>query len=300
MLAPVLNFHHLRYFWAVAREGGVTRAARSLRVSQPAVSAQLRALEQELGEKLLARSGRGLVPTEAGRVALRYAEEIFGLGAEMVETLKGRPTGRPARLAVGIVNVIPKLVAHRLLQPALQAAGPLRIVCVEDRLERLLADLATHELDLVLADAPAGAATRVRAYSHLLGESGVSIFGIEALRDAYRRGFPRSLDGAPFLLPTPDATLRQILDHWLSARRIRPRIVGEFEDSALLGVFGQSGAGLFAAPSVLERDVRRQYGARLLGRIEARERFYALTVERRLRHPALVALFDTAREELFV
>ncbi len=295
-----LNYHHLRYFWAAAREGSVTRASEKLHISQPAVSAQIRTLEQALGEKLFARSGRSLALTEAGSVVYRYAEEIFGLGTELMETLKGRPTGRPARLAVGITNVIPKLIAYRLLEPALKLAEPVRVECREDRPERLLAELATHGLDLVLADAPAAPTVRVRAYSHLLGECGVSIFGVERLAKAHRRGFPRSLDGAPLLLPTVDSTLRRLLDQWFEAQGIRPRIVGEFEDSALLKVFGQSGAGLFAAPSAIETDVRRRYGVQAVGRVGLRERFYAITVERRLKHPAVVAISEAARHELFV
>jgi len=295
-----LNYHHLRYFWAAAREGSVTRAGEKLHISQPAVSTQIRGLEQALGERLFTRSGRALALTEAGRVVYRYAEEIFGLGTELMETLKGRPTGRPARLTVGIVNVIPKLIAYRLLEPAFKLPERVRVECREDRPERLLAELATHGLDLVLADAPAGASVRVRAYSHLLGECGVSIFGVERLSKAHRRGFPRSLDGAPFLLPTADSTLRRLLDDWFEAQGIRPRIVGEFEDSALLKVFGQSGAGLFAMPSAIDAEVRSQYEVRLVGRVELRERFYAITVERKLKHPAVVAISGAARRELFV
>ena len=295
-----LNYHHLRYFWAAAREGSVTRASEKLHISQPAVSAQIRDLEQALGEKLFTRSGRSIALTETGRVVYRYAEEIFGLGAELMETLKGRPTGRPARLTVGIANVIPKLIAHRLLEPALKLPEPVRVHCIEDKPERLLAELAIHGLDLVLADAPIGPAVKVRAYSHLLGECGVSIFGTESLAKALRRGFPRSLDGAPLLLPTADATLRRLLDQWFEAQGLRPQIVGEFEDSALLKVFGQSGAGLFAAPSAIEAEVRRHYGVRLVGRVEVRERFYAITVEKKLKHPAVVAITEAARNEIFV
>ena len=295
-----LNYHHLRYFWAAAREKSVTRAAEKLHISQPAVSTQIRGLEQALGETLFARSGRTLALTEAGQVVYRYAEEIFGLGTELIETLKGRPTGRPARLTVGIVNVIPKLIAYKLLEPAFKLPEPVRVECREDRPERLLAELATHGLDLVLADAPAGASVRVRAYSHLLGECGVSIFGAERLSKAHRRGFPRSLDGAPFLLPTVDSTLHRLLDQWFEAQGIRPQIVGEFEDSALLKVFGQSGAGLFAVPSAIDAEVRRGYGVRLVGRVEIRERFYAITVERKLKHPAVVAISEAARRKLFV
>jgi LysR family transcriptional activator of nhaA len=295
-----LNYHHLRYFWAAAREGGVTRASRKLHISQPAVSAQIRGLEQALGEKLFNRSGRTLVLTEAGRVVYPYADEIFGLGAEMMETLKGRPTGRPVRLVVGIANVIPKLVAFRVLQPAFQMPEGVHVECLEDRPDRLLAELATHRLDLVLADAPAGPSVRVRAYSHLLGECSVSIFATARLARTHRRGFPRSLDGAPFLLPTADSTLRRSLDQWFEAQGVRPEIVGQFEDSALLKILGQSGVGLFAVPSAIDPEVRGRYGVRLVGRVDVRERFYAITVERKLKHPAVVAISEAARRELFV
>jgi LysR family transcriptional activator of nhaA len=295
-----LNYHHLRYFWAAAREGSVTRASEKLHISQPAVSAQIRDLEQALGEELFTRSGRSIALTEAGRVVQRYAEDIFGLGAELLQTLKGRPTGRPARLRVGIANVIPKLIAHRLLEPAFALPEPVRVQCLEDRPERLLAELAIHGLDLILTDVPAGPTVKVKAYSHLLGECGVSVFGVERLAKARRRGFPRSLDGAPFLLPTADAALRRSLDQWFEAKGIRPDIVGEFDDSALLKVFGQSGAGLFPVPSAIEAEVRRQYGVRLVGHIEAIERFYAITVERKLKHPAVVAISEAARREIFV
>ena len=295
-----LNYHHLRYFWAAAREGGVTRASQRLHISQPAVSAQIRELEQALGEKLFTRSGRTLVLTEAGRVVYRYADEIFGLGAELMETLKGRPTGRPMRLVVGIANVIPKLVAYRVLEPAFRLPEGVHVECLEDRPDRLLAELATHRLDLVLTDAPAGPSVRVRAYSHLLGECGVSIFGTAHLAQSRRRGFPHSLDGAPFLLPTADSTLRRSLDQWFEAQGVRPEIVGQFEDSALLKVLGQSGVGLFAVPSAIDAEVRGHYGVRLVGRIEIRERFYAITVERKLKHPAVVAISEAAGREIFV
>lgn len=295
-----LNYHHLRYFWAAAREGGVTRASKKLHISQPAVSAQIRGLEQALGEKLFARSGRTLVLTEAGRVVYRYADEIFGLGGELIETLKGRPTGRPLRLVVGIANVIPKLVAYRMLEPAFRLPERVHVECLEDRPDRLLAELATHRLDLVLADAPAGPSVKVRAHSHFLGECGVSVFGTARLARRHRQGFPRSLDGAPFLLPTVDSTLRRSLDQWFEAHGVRPEIVGQFEDSALLKVLGQSGVGLFAVPSAIEAEVRGQYGVRLVGRAEIRERFYAITVERKLKHPAVVAISEVARRELFV
>jgi LysR family transcriptional regulator, transcriptional activator of nhaA len=296
-----LNYHHLLYFWTVARHGSISRATEELYLAQPTISAQLRALEESLGEKLFARTGRNITLTEMGRVVFRYADEIFSLGRELTDTLKGRSVGRPVRFTVGIADVLPKLVAYRLLQPALQLTDPIRMVCHEGKPERLLAELAVHGLDLVLSDAPIGPMVKVRAFNHLLGESAVTIFGPTKLAAKYRRRFPQSLDGAPMLLPTETTSLRRSFDQWCESRSIRPFVVGEVEDSALLKVFGQSGAGLFPAPSVIEEEVRRQYGVQTVGRLEeVRERFYAISVERKLKHPAVVAISEAAQQKLFV
>ncbi len=295
-----LNYHHLYYFWTVAREGSIARATQKLRLAQPTISAQLRALEESMGEKLFHRVGRGLVLTEVGQTVLRFSDEIFGLGRELQETLEGRPTGRPQRLTVGIADVVPKLIAYRLLEPALRQEQPLRIVCREDKPERLLTELAIHGLDLVLSDAPVGEATKVKAFSHLLGECGVSVFGTKALAKVHRRGFPRSLHRAPLLMPTDNTHFRRELDRWLEAEKLRPELVGEIEDAALLGVFGQAGVGLFIAPTVIEREVLEQHGVSLVGRLDSvRARFYAISIERRLKHPAVVAISNSARKELF-
>ena len=291
----MLNYHHLFHFWTVVREGGVTRASEKLNVSPPTVSGPLRELEEALGEKLLARSGRTVALTEVGRTVYRYADEILGLGRELLDAVKGRPT-RPGRLAVGVAMVVPKLVAYQILEPALRLPERIQLDCVHERPDRLLAELAIYTLDLVLADAPAPPAVKVRAYSHLLGECGVSIFGTERLAATYRRGFPRSLDGAPFLLPSGDSALRLSLEEWFQEHGIRPSTVGTFEDSALLDAFGQAGAGLFAMPSAIETEVGRQYRVRVVGRLEpVRQRFYAITVERKLSNPAVIAISERAR-----
>jgi LysR family transcriptional activator of nhaA len=295
-----LNYHHLLYFWTVAREGSVTRASQQLRLAQPTVSGQLKALEDALGEKLFERTGRRLVLTDVGRVVLRYADEIFSLGRELQDTLKGRPTGRPIRFTVGVADAVPKLVAYRLLLPALSLPEPVHIVCREDKPERLLAELSVHSLDLVISDSPVGAGVKVKAYSHLLGETPVAFFGSDALASGYRKGFPRSLEGAPVLMPTEGSTLRRSLAQWLDTEGIRPRVVGEIEDSALLKVFGQAGVGLFAAPVAIEAELRAQFGVKLLGRVDTvKERFYALSAERKLKHPAVVAICEGARRRLF-
>ena len=295
-----LNYHHLLYFWTVAREGSIARACTLLHLTQPTISGQLRSLEKALGAKLFERAGRNLVLTETGRVVYRYAGEIFSLGRELQDTLKGRPVGRSPRLLVGIADALPKLITYRILEPALRLPEPMQIVCHEGPPERLLAQLAVHELDVVLADAPVSPVTKIRAFNHLLGECGVSLFGTAKLVAARRRGFPQSLNGAPFLLPMEDTSLRRSLDQWFEAVGIRPLVRGEFSDSAALKVFGQTGVGIFAAPSAVEDEVRRQYRVRVLGRVESiRERFYVISTERKLRHPAVAAITEVARRQLF-
>lgn len=294
-----LNYHHLRVFWTAAREGGVTRASEKLHVSQPTVTTQIRALERTLGQKLFTRSGRRLVLTDSGRSAYRYADEIVGLGQELVDRMAGSP-GHEVRLTVGVADVLPKLIAYRILEPALRLAEPVLLEAIEDTPERLLAELAVFGLDVVLADAPVGPTVRVRAYNHLLGECAVSVFGARRLADARRRGFPRSLDGAPFLLPRRHSALRLALDDWFASEGVHPRIVGEFDDNALMTALGQAGLGLFPAPSPIAREVCRQYDVRPIGTIESvRQRFYAITVDRKLKHPAVIAVCEAARRKLF-
>ena len=295
-----LNYHHLLYFYTVAREGSVARAAEVLHLTQPTISTQIRMLERSLGERLFARRGRGLVLTDTGRLAYHYAEEIFTLGREFQDVLGGRPTGRPTRLAVGIADAVPKLIAFRMLSAVRSMPDPPTLICRDDAPERLLAALAAHELDMVIADTAPGPATSVRVYAHLLGECGVTVFGTAELANTYRRRFPRSLDGAPFLLPTEHAALRRQLDQWFDRHDIRPRIEGQFADSALLKVFGQAGEGLFAAPSAIEKEVRRQYGVRVVGRIaDVRETFYAITAERKVKHPVVARITELAKTRLF-
>jgi LysR family transcriptional regulator, transcriptional activator of nhaA len=295
-----LNYHHLLYFYTVARTGSIVRACEELRLAPPTVSAQIRLLEEHLGERFFAKSGRGLTLTEMGQVVFRYAEEIFATGRELVDTVKGRPTGRPFRLKVGIADVLPKLIAYKLLEPVLRLDFPVRIVCLEDKPAQLLAELAVHELDVVLSDSPMGTEASVKAFNHLLGECGVGFFATPKAAASYRRRFPKCLDGAPFLFPTENTALRRELDRWFESIGVRPRIAGEFEDSALLKVFGKAGKGVFAAPSILDKEVREQYGVKLIGRTEeVRERFYAISVERKLKHPAVVAICETARKEMF-
>jgi LysR family transcriptional activator of nhaA len=296
----LLNYHHLLYFWVVAREGSIVRASQELNLAQPTISGQIRVLEEELGEKLFMRVGRNLALTEMGHMVYRYADDIFTLGRELREALQGRVTDRPMRLTIGITDVLPKLVAYRLLEPALHIEGPIQLRCQEGKLEPLLAELAMYNLDVVLSDAPIGPLVKVRAFNHLLGECGISFFGAPTLATVYRQHFPQSLQQAPLLAPTDNTVLRRNLDQWFETQGLHPTIVGEFEDSALLNVFGQQGIGLFTAPSVIEAEVERQYKVEVIGRVDAvKERFYAITVNRKLRHPAVIAMSEAAQLDLF-
>ena len=238
-----LNYHHLLYFWQVAREGSLSRACARLLLAPSTVSKQIHQLEEVLGHPLFVKSGRRLTLTEIGRVTYRYADEIFGLGRELQSTLAERPEGRPLRLSVGIADVVPKLIAQRVLQSAGSAGSPVHLVCREDKPDRLVAELVLLNLDVILTDAPASPHVNAKAFSHLLGDYGVTLFAKPAEAARLRRGFPGSLNGAPMLLPTENTMLRRTLDVWLDSTGIRPNIVGEFEDSALLMVFGQRGPG---------------------------------------------------------
>lgn len=295
-----LNYHHLLYFWMVAREGTILRAAEKLHIGQPAISTQLRSLEESLGQKLFQKSGRTLQLTETGKTVFRYADEIFSLGRELQDALKNRSTGRALRFVVGVADALPKLMVHRLLEPALRLPDEVQVVCIDGEPDRLMAQLALHELDLVVCDGPANPRLGLKAFNHLLGECGVTFFGTEELARRYRKGFPESLKGAPFLMPANNSMLRRSLDQWFDALGIRPVIRGEFSDSALLKAFGQFGDGLFAAPSAVEDDVKRMYHVSVVGRDDSlRERFYAVSVEKRLKHPAVVAISEAAKTTLF-
>jgi LysR family transcriptional activator of nhaA len=295
-----LNYRHLYYFWATAREGGVTAAADALHVSQPAVSAQLKKLERALGYELFDRSGRSLTLTSEGRVVLDYAEEIFRLGRELRETVSGRLEGRPLRLAVGVADSIPKLIAFHLLEPAFGLDDPVRLEVREDRTDRLLTDLAAHEVDLVLADMPIPPNLNVRAFNHVLGDAPVDVLAPPLMAYRLRDEFPDNLEGEPFILPATGYTLRRSLEEWFERNGIQPRVVAEIEDSALIKTFAEAGAGLFAVPAVISREVRERYAVERVGRAEGvTERYYAITADRRLKHPAVVAISEDARSHLF-
>lgn len=299
-MAEWLNYHHLLYFWTVAKEGSITAAAESLHLSQPTLSTQISKLEKSLGAKLFDRKGRALVLTDTGQLVYRYADEIFGLGRELMDTLRGRPTTDSIRLLVGVPDVMPKLIVYQLLRPALELGENVKLVCHEGKLNDLLSDLALHRLDLVLADAPLTPHINVRAFNHLLGECTVSVFGAANLVKKYKANFPKSLHGAPMLLPTQSTTIRRSLEQWFDTHEIRPDVKHEFDDSAILKVFGQEGEGLVVVPSAMDEKVEQQYSMKLLGRLtDITERFYAISVERRLKHPAVVAISEAAKNNLF-
>ncbi|MFZ5775227.1 MAG: transcriptional activator NhaR [Thermodesulfobacteriota bacterium] len=295
-----LNYHHLYYFWTVMREGSVTAASIRLRLAQSTVSAQLSQLEEALGGKLFQKKGRNLQPTDLGYTVFRYAENIFSLGRELMDTVHGRPVSGPLRLVVGVVDAMPKLVARKLLEPALRLPEKLRLTCHEGKDDHLLAELAIHRLDIVLTNTPLRSGLPIKAYSHLLGECGVSFFGVEKLAAGLRHDFPASMHGIPMLLPTPMSALRGSLDQWFNAHHITPLIVGEFDDLALLKEFGRAGDGIFAMPSVIEAEVRKQFGVSVIGRSEEiRERFYAISVERIIKHPAVAAIREASSSRIF-
>jgi LysR family transcriptional activator of nhaA len=295
-----LNYHHLLYFWTVAKENSVSKAAAVLHVAQPTVSAQLRSLERSLGQKLFERQGRHLKLTLEGEKVFRYADEIFSLGRELLQAVKGEPQHGPKRFRVGVSDALPKLTTYRLIEPALAMQPAFRLHVRIDKTERLLGELAVHAIDLVIADAPMMPSLRVRAFSHLLGETSVSIYGSAALARGARRKFPQSLHGAPMLLQTANTALRQSLDQWFDVHQIVPAIVGEVEDMAMLQTLGEHGLGLFAAPTVMRKEICRRYHVAWVGELDkVREKFYAISVERRISHPAVRLIADQAKRRLF-
>jgi LysR family transcriptional activator of nhaA len=291
-----LNYHQLLNFWLVAREGSVQRASESLHVTPASVSIQVRQLERALGTKLVKKQGRGLTLTEMGEQVADYAGEIFAMGRELVEMVKGRPVGRPLELRVGVRDVMSKLVAFQLLQPALELEQPVRLTCREGDMVQLISDLAIHKLDVVLSDTALDPLYKVQAYSHRLGESDVIIVGTEALAGQYRRRFPASLDGAPFLLPTENSVLRRHMERWFIDLSLAPIIQGEFADSAMMKIAGRRGLGLLALPAIIEDDVGRMYGLQRVGvAAGVQEQFYAVSVERRIKHPGVLAMREQAK-----
>ena len=295
----MINYKHLHYFWVVAKEGSISRASEQLHITPQTISGQLSLLEENLGEALFNRVGRNLELTETGRLALSYADEIFSLGGELEEVVRNLPDDRPLVFKVGVADVVPKSIAYRLLAPALQLPEPVRIVCRENDIDSLLAELALHKIDLVIADSPIPPGVNVRGYNHQLGECGVSFFAVPKLADKLGKSFPHNLNNAPLLMPSKITVVQSRLLKWFDQLHIQPRIVGEFDDSALMKAFGQAGTGVFIAPTVIAAEVEKQYGVISIGQTdEVREQFYAISVERKITHPAVVAITETAREWL--
>ena len=296
-----LNLKHLHYFWVVASHGSIVDASAVLHLTPQTISGQLRQLEESIGSKLFEKAGRNLVLSDTGRMVFNYADEMFRLAGDLQDALQGRTSEKDLVLKVGIAMVVPKLLAYRVLEPAMHMPREIRMVCHEAPLVDLLADLAVHKLDVVLADSPVSPALNIRAYNHVLGESPISFFATPRTAAGYRRDFPRSLDGAPMLMPTTNSSLRRALEQWLEHEDIRPRIVAEFEDRALMKAFGEAGTGVFTSPTAVEDDVVSKYGVEIIGRAESlRERFYAISAERRIKHPAVAAITAAARTDLFV
>jgi len=295
-----LNYKHLHYFWTVAKAGGVTRASERLHLTPQTISGQLSLFEEVLGEKLFSRNGRHFELTEAGRLVLGYADEIFALGQELEETLHHSPGGRPLQFRVGVTDAVPKSVAYQLLEPAMQLADPPRMICREGKVTDLLAELAVHRLDIVIADGPMPSTVDVRGFSHFLGECGITFFATAELARQYPSPFPACLDGAPLLLPGEDVAVRSRLTRWFADQQIRPRIVGEFDDGALMTAFGHAGVGFFPVPSAIAEQMAQQPEMVRVGSTEdVIEQFYAISVERKLTHPAVLAISQAARQELF-
>jgi len=295
-----INLKHLRYFWAVASHGSIARASKVLHLTPQTISGQLRELEDQIGAKLFAKTGRNLMLTDTGRLVFSYADDMFRISDELQDVLAGRTPGGGLTLHVGIAMVVPKLLAHRVLAPAMRMPEPVRLVCIEKPLVDLLADLSVHKLDLVLADSPLNPALNIRAYNHPLGESPITFFAAGGQAARWRAGFPASLDGAPMLMPTASSALRRALDLWFDRHKVKPRMVAEIEDRALMKTFGEAGVGVFTSPQAVEEDVLSKYAVEVIGRTdEVTERFYAISAERRIKHPAVSAITEAARSGLF-
>jgi LysR family transcriptional activator of nhaA len=296
----MLNYRQLHYFWVVAKTGSIVRACEQLNLTPQTISGQISLLEQTYGIELFRRVGRQLELTEAGRQTLPYAEQMFQLGGELELMLRAQPNEQQILFRVGVADVVPKSIVYRLIAPTMELSEPLRITCREDKLERLLADLAIQRLDLVISDSPMPSHLDIKGYNQKLGECGISFFATAELAARYGQDFPRSLHGAPLLIPGPETVVRSRLQRWFAEQQIQPRIVGEFDDSALMQAFGQSGSGIFIGPSVIADEVKHQCGVELIGQTDAvSESFYAISVERKIKHPGIVAITEGARRQLF-
>ncbi|WP_110949539.1 transcriptional activator NhaR [Pseudomonas bohemica] len=296
----MLNYRQLHYFWVVAKTGSIVRACEQLNLTPQTISGQLSLLEQTYGVELFKRVGRQLELTETGRIALPYAEQMFQLGGDLEALLRAQPDEQQILFRIGVADVVPKSIVYRLIAPTMALSEPIRITCREDQLERLLADLAIQRLDLVISDSPMPSHLDIKGYSQKLGECGVSFFATGALAATYGQNFPKGMQGAPLLIPGQQTVVRSRLMRWFAEQNVQPKIVGEFDDSALMKAFGKSGSGIFIAPSVIADEVMEQYDVELIGQTDAvTESFYAISVERKVKHPGIVAITEGARRQLF-
>lgn len=299
-LMAALNFKHLRYYWMVAKTGSIAKAAEQLHLTAHAISGQINEFEETLGVELFRKAGRNIELTEAGRRILNYADTIFNTSDQLLDELRDQMATRRRTLRIGIADAVPKIIAYRLIQPALTLEEPIRINCREGRLDLLLGELALHKLDLIIADRPLSPGSNVRAYNHLLGECGLTVFATSALARQYKGTFPQNLDKAPFLIPGEDVTIQARLLRWFEEQHLRPTIIGEFDDGALMKAFGSSGAGFFVAPSAMQREICLQHNVVAVGDIPAiMEQIYVITTERRLSDPAIIAISQTAKNTIF-
>ena len=295
-----INLKHLRYFWAVASHGSITKASQALHLTPQTISGQLRDLEESIGEKLFGREGRNLVLTETGRMVFSYADEMFQLGIELQDVLDGQTFGIKITVKFGVAMIVPKLLAYRVLEPVLQMNESTNLICHEAPLVDLLADMSIHKLDAVLSDCPINPSLNIRAYNHPLGGSGITFFSVPEHAKKLKKNFPRNLHDFPFLMPSKSSSLRMNLENWFDQHAIKPRVVAEFEDRALMKAFGERGTGVFTSPQTMEDDVLEKYGVRVIGRTdEVQENFYLISPERRIRNPAVTAITEAARANLF-
>lgn len=295
-----LNYHHLYYFFTVAKAGNLAKASEELSITPQTISSQIRSLEKSIGKQLFDRQHRSLQLTKLGHKVFSYASSIFTIGKELQDFLSGHHHEEDRTLVVGVANALPKFVVHHLLEPALKSKEPTRLICHEDKAERLLAELALHNFDVVLCDVPVPPNISVRAYNHLLGKCSVALLAADKLAENYQDNFPRCLDNAPFLLPTDDTALRKSLDRWFHRHRIHPHIIAEHEDGALLKAFGEGGQGIFPVPAIVAEEVEQHYHCKTLGVLgDVEEKFYAITVEKNVQHPAVALVCQQARDVFF-
>lgn len=293
-----LNYKHLHYFWVIAREQSISRAAEHLHLTPQTLSGQLAKLEESIGIELFSRRGRSLVLTDMGEVVYEYTDAMFSAGQELKEILDGRRLGHGGRLRVGIADVVPKLLVHRFLKEGIEAFPEYFLSCYEGKHEGLVQLMASHKIDIVISDRSSDESFAARTFSHPLGSNEVCFFGASEVVDKLSGEFPRNLDGAPMLLPTPNTLVRRDLERWFEAEKVKPVVIAEFEDTALLKVFGAEGLGCFPAPRSIGAEIESQYGVRNIGITGVRERYFGITIERRIRNAAALAVLSTAKNVL--